>query len=75
MKQYEKILFSLERGSKYKHENKQKLLKVALEFVDFSEKTKDWRYLNLALKIRDVINKNKQLDFKIQKSIKKINSF
>jgi len=74
MNQYEKIILNLERRNKYKKKNKKKLLEIALELVDFYQKNKDLRYINLALKINDVISKNYLLELKIQKIIKQLKS-
>ena len=68
-KNIEKKLLYLERNKKYKNYDNSTLLQIALDFIIFSEKLKDWRYLNLILKIRDIIPKNILLDKKIKKLI------
>ena len=71
----EKSLFYLERNKKYKNIDKNILLDLALKFTNFSSRTKDWRYLNLALKIRDVIPRNIILNLKIDELINQIKKF
>ena len=65
-KNLEQVLFYLERKKKYKKFNKKILSKLALKLVLFSKKTKDWRYINLALKIRDRTDKNHLLNIEIR---------
>jgi len=71
-KNLEQVLFYLERKKKYKKFNKKILSKLALKLVLFSKKTKDWRYINLALKIRDRTDKNHLLNIEITNVIKLI---
>ena len=71
----EKSLFFLERNQKYKNVDRNVLLDLAFKFINFSSRTKDLRYLNLALKIRDVIPKNIILNLKIDELINKIKKF
>ena len=59
----------LERGKKYENYENTTLLQIALDLISLSEKLKDWRYLNLTLKIRDIIPKNILLNKKIKKLI------
>lgn len=59
----------LERGKKYKNYENTTLLQIALDLILLSERLKDWRYLNLTLKIRDIIPKNTLLSKKIKKLI------
>tara|TARA_A100001388_G_C28665819_1_gene449044 strand:- start:559 stop:819 length:261 start_codon:yes stop_codon:yes gene_type:complete len=59
----------LERGKKYENYENTTLLQIALDLILLSEKLKDWRYLNLTLKIRDIIPKNILLNKKIKKLI------
>lgn len=59
----------LERGKKYENYENTTLLQIAFDLILLSEKLKDWRYLNLTLKIRDVIPKNILLNKKIKKLI------
>ena len=65
----ENTLLFLEREKRYKKIDKKILLNLAIKFTKFSQKNFDWRYLNLALKIKDHINKNNQLNSEINKSI------
>lgn len=66
------LLLFLERKKKYLKIDKNYIIKVSLQFIEISEKTKDLRYLNLALKVRDRFKKHKLLDYKIKKLMKKI---
>ncbi len=59
----------LERGKKYENYENTTLLQIAFDLILLSEKLKDWRYLNLTLKIRDIIPKNILLNKKIKKLI------
>lgn len=68
-KNIEESLLYLERNKKYKNYDNSTLLQIAFDFFIFSEKLKDWRYLNLILKIRDIIPKNILLEKKIKKLI------
>lgn len=71
-KNIEENLLYLERGQKYKNYDNSTLLQIASDFIFFSKKLKDWRYLNVALKIRDIIPKNTILNKKINKLINQI---
>jgi hypothetical protein len=68
----EKILLSFERKKNFKNFSNNDLLKIAFKLVNFSLKTKDWRYLNLALKIRDKIKFNSKLNSLMRFVINKI---
>lgn len=71
----EELLLYLERNKKFKKIDKNVLLNLALRFTNYSFRTKDWRYLNLALKIRDEIPRNITLNSKIDKLINHIKKF
>ena len=71
----EQLLLYLERNNRYLKIDKKTLSKISIKFVDFSEKTKDWRYLNLALKARDTIKNNKLLNLKTNILLKKIKNY
>jgi len=71
----EQLLLYLERNNRYLKIDKKTLSKISIKFVDFSEKTKDWRYLNLALKARDTMKNNKLLNLKTNILLKKIKNY
>ncbi len=71
-KNIEEIFLHLERNKNYKKYNRELLLEVAFNFIFFYERLLDVRYLNLVLKIRDIIPKNILLNKKINELINKI---
>ncbi len=73
-KNIEEIFLYLERGKKFKKYNNSILLKIAFKFIFFYEKLGDLRYLNLILKIKDIIPRNILLNKKLNKLMNKIKS-
>ena len=71
-KNIEEIFLHLERNKNYKQYNKVLLLEVALKFIFFYKRLMDVRYLNLVLKIKDIIPKNILLNKNINELINKI---
>ena len=71
-KNIEEIFLHLERNKNYKQYNKVLLLEVAFKFIFFYKRLMDVRYLNLVLKIKDIIPKNILLNKNINELINKI---
>ena len=71
-KNIEEIFLHLERNKNYKQYNKVLLLEVAFKFIFFYKRLMDVRYLNLVLKIKDIIPKSILLNKKLNELIKKI---
>jgi len=71
-KNIEKTFLHLERNKNYKEYNRELLLEVAFKFIFFYKRLMDVRYLNLVLKIRDIIPKNILLNKKLNKLINKV---